>query len=252
MTWDPDKYNEFKTEREQPFSDLISHIDYRSGMKVLDLGCGTGVLTAVLGARLSNSSVLGIDSSKEMLERAPEQNGLTFKHRTIEEQLAAEDRWDLIVSNAALQWLDDHKSLFLKIISRLNPGGQLAVQMPQQTENALNVILFDLADEEPYAKALNYWNRPSPVLRLDDYAEILFDQGGLHLALYQKVYPVISKHPNDLFDFISGSALPSYLQRIDEKFLEPFVSEFKRRIHLRFPKAASIYAFKRVILYARF
>src|SRR5690349_8720721 len=104
MTWDPDKYNEFKSEREQPFFDLISHVDYKANMKVLDLGCGTGALTAVLADRLNGATVLGIDSSKEMLDKAPLKNGLEFKQRTIEEQIADNDRWDLIVSNAALQW----------------------------------------------------------------------------------------------------------------------------------------------------
>ncbi|WP_336517770.1 methyltransferase domain-containing protein [Pollutibacter soli] len=70
MTWNPKKYNEFTSEREQPFFDLISHIDYKPNMKVPDLGCGTGALTAVLADRLSNATVLGIDSSREMLEKA--------------------------------------------------------------------------------------------------------------------------------------------------------------------------------------
>jgi trans-aconitate 2-methyltransferase len=252
MTWNPDKYNEFKSEREQPFFDLIGHVNYRPDMKVIDLGCGTGELTAVLADRLTDAVVVGIDSSGEMLGKAPSRRGLEFRQRTIEEQIAAKERWDLIVSNAALQWLDDHRALFPKVISLLNSGGQFAVQMPQQTENVLNVILFNLANEEPFAKALSYWNRPSPVLTLDEYAEILFDQGGKDLVIYQKVYPIISKSPDDFFEFISGSALTSYLQKIDSNFRELFIEEFKRRIRERFPNVNSIYAFKRVILYAKF
>ncbi|WP_336517771.1 hypothetical protein [Pollutibacter soli] len=124
--------------------------------------------------------------------------------------------------------------------------------MPQQTENVLNVILSDLANEEPFATALNHWNRPSPVLTLEEYAGILFEQGETDLVMYQKVYPIISKRRDDFFQFISCSALTTYLQKIDSGFKVSFIGEFKRRIHKKFPNVNSIYAFKRVIVYGRF
>ncbi|MHC0443651.1 methyltransferase domain-containing protein, partial [Flavobacterium sp. 3-210] len=82
---------------------------------------------------------------------APKQENIKFKERTILEQIGDEIKWDLIFSNAALQWIDNHNELFPKIISRINPGGQLAVQMPQQNENILNKILLQLVQEEPFA-----------------------------------------------------------------------------------------------------
>lgn len=252
MTWDPKKYNEFKEERSKPFEDLASHIADHQNLKVIDLGCGTGELTKKLFDKLTNAFVLGVDNSAEMLAKAPTQKNLEFKEIPILEQLKNEHKWDLIFSNAALQWIDNHNELFPKIISHINPGGQLAVQMPQQNENILNKILLNLVQEEPFASYLNKWTRPSPVLTLDEYATILFENGGRDLVLYEKVYPIISSNKNDFFDFISGSALTVYQERLKENEFQELSSEFKKRIDEYFPNIPSIYAFRRLIICAKF
>jgi len=252
MTWDPKKYNEFKEERSKPFHDLTSHIIDKPNLKVIDLGCGTGELTQKLHQKLTNPLVLGIDNSAEMLAKAPKQENLEFKEKTILEQLNEETKWDLIFSNAALQWIDNHHDLFPRIISRLNTGGQLAVQMPQQNENILNKILLQLVQEEPFVSYLKNWTRPSPVLTLDEYAKILFENGGTDLILYEKVYPIISNQKEDFFDFISGSALTVYQERLKDYEFVALTAEFKKRIDDYFPVVPSIYAFRRLIIYATF
>jgi trans-aconitate 2-methyltransferase len=252
MTWDPKKYNEFKEDRFKPFGDLTSHIINKPNLKIIDLGCGTGELTKKLYDLFTNSTVLGVDSSAEMLAKAPSQANLEFRKLSITDLLKEETKWDLIFSNAALQWIDDHYELFPKIISRINSGGQLAVQMPQQNENVLNKILLNLVQEEPFASYLKNWTRPSPVLTLDEYAKILFENGGKNLVLYEKVYPLISNEKDDFFDFISGSALTVYQERLNAVEFEELTAEFKRRIDKYFPIVPSIYAFKRLILYASF
>ncbi|WP_286968772.1 methyltransferase domain-containing protein [Flavobacterium sp. UBA4854] len=252
MTWDPKKYNEFKEERSKPFDDLTSHIIDKPNLKVIDLGCGTGELTKKLFQKLTNPTVLGIDNSAEMLAKAPTHENLKFEENTILEQIKDETKWDLVFSNAALQWIDNHNDLFPKIISRINPGGQLAVQMPQQNENILNKILFQLVQEEPFASYLKNWTRPSPVLTLDEYAKILFENGGKDLTLYEKVYPLISNKKDDFFDFISGSALTVYQERLKEQEFALLTAEFKNRIDTYFPTVPSIYAFRRLIIYAKF
>lgn len=252
MTWDPNKYNEFKDERFKPFEDLTSHIIDKPYLDVIDLGCGTGELTKKLSQKLTNPVVFGIDDSAEMLAKAQNQENLRFKELSITDQLDKETKWDLIFSNAALQWIDNHEELFPKIISRINPNGQLAVQMPQQNENVLNKILLDLVQEEPFASYLKQWTRPSPVLNLDQYAKILFENGGKNLVVYEKVYPLISGKKDDFFDFIAGSALTVYQERLSEDEFQELTIEFKKRIDQYFPKVPSIYAFKRLILYAAF
>ncbi|MGK6344142.1 methyltransferase domain-containing protein [Chryseobacterium sp. DT-3] len=253
MPWNPDVYNQFKNIRFKPFYDLAELIADEKQMKAVDLGCGTGEQTAILTEKFPNAVFTGIDSSPEMLEKSKtlENKRLHFRLAETEEVLTADENWDLIFSNAALQWSDNHQELFPKLISKLNTGGQLAVQMPYQPGNTLNKILFELADEEPFRTQLNGWNRPSAVLTIDEYAQILFDNGIQDLNLSQKVYPIIAEDHETLFRFISGSALIPYLEKLSEEQQKTFTKEFKQRIGKNFPKLPAIYAFKRILLYGR-
>ena len=252
MAWNPDKYNAFKAERYKPYSDLVSHIQDKPNLIVLDLGCGTGELTKMLADSLTHPTVLGIDSSAEMLAKTPVQANLTFKQTTIEEQVADTAKWDLIFTNAALQWVDDHNTLLPAIISKLNPQGQLAIQMPSQTENVLNMLLLELVRKEPFASSLNLWYRAPPVLSLDEYTSLLFQNGASNMIIYQKVYPLIAQSPDELFEFIAGTTLVPYFERLNNTLQEELSIAFKNKIRMQFPKTPLVYAFKRIIIYATF
>lgn len=253
MPWDPTQYNKFKDTRFLPFIDLSELIQPTSTSRAVDLGCGTGEQTAWLVEKLKTVRFIGIDSSAEMLEKAKSlgSDRLTFTRKTIEEFTTDEEPWDLIFSNAALQWSDDHAFLFPKLIAKLNTGGQFAVQMPCQAENILNKILSDLADSEPFKTQLNGWNRKSPVLSLDAYAQIMFDGGLGDLHLSQRVYPIVAHDIDTLFDFIAGSALIPYLERLTAVEQPVFTQAFKTAIAREFTHFPALYAFKRVLLYGR-
>lgn len=161
MPWNPEIYNKFKNIRYQPFYDLIDFIKPTEAMKAIDLGCGTGEQTAILADKFPNANFLGVDSSDEMLEQSKslETDNLHFKKATTEETIESGEKWDLIFSNAALQWSNDHEILFPKLIALVNLQGQFAVQMPVQPENKLNKILSELVDEEPFKSYLNGFKR---------------------------------------------------------------------------------------------
>src|SRR5512138_2022013 len=124
MHWDPATYNRFQQQREQPFEDLFALLNIRSGLRVIDLGCGTGQLTNRLAERLPSSNVLGVDSSPQMLAAARqlERPGLRFELRSIE---SVEGTWDVVFSHAAIQWIGDHASLMHRLLSLVRPSGQL-------------------------------------------------------------------------------------------------------------------------------
>lgn len=251
MPWNPEVYNQFKNIRFRPFYDLSELIADKSHMKAIDLGCGTGEQTALLAQKFPTAHFVGVDSSPEMLAKSKllENERLYFRQANNETIIAERDTWDLIFSNAALQWSDNHESLFPQLISKLNTGGQLAVQMPYQPDNILNKILYELAQDEPFQTQLNNWNRPSSVLTIDQYAQIFFDGGLENLNLSLRVYPIIAETHETLFNFISGSALIPYLEKLDETQQESFKAAFRKRIELSFTKLPAIYAFKRLLLY---
>jgi trans-aconitate 2-methyltransferase len=253
MPWNPEIYNKFKNIRYQPFYDLIDFIKPVENMKAIDLGCGTGEQTAILADKFKEANFLGVDSSSEMLEKSKslETNNLYFRKATTEETLASGEKWDLIFSNAALQWSDDHKTLFPQLINLVNLQGQFAVQMPVQPENKLNKILSELIEEEPFKTYLKGYKRDSPVLNIDEYAQILFDGGLEDLQILQKVYPIIANDHDTLYNFISGSALIPYIERLEEEQKTLFIKIYKERIAEHFPKLPAIYSFKRILLYGR-
>lgn len=253
MPWNPDIYNKFKNIRYQPFYDLADFIEPVSGMKAIDLGCGTGEQTAILADKFAEANFLGVDSSAEMLEQSKslETDNLHFRRATTEETLKSGEKWDLIFSNAALQWSNNHETLFAELIKLVNPKGQFAVQMPVQPENKLNVILAELVDEEPFKSYLKGYKRDSPVLSIDEYAQILFDGGLEDLKIQQKVYPIIANDHETLYNFISGSALIPYIERLDGDEKALFINTYKKRIALHFPKLPAIYSFKRLLLYGK-
>ena len=253
MPWNPEIYNKFKNIRYQPFYDLIDFIKPMESMKAIDLGCGTGEQTAILADKFPEANFLGVDSSVEMLEQSKslETDNLHFRQETTEETINSGEKWDLIFSNAALQWSNDHETLFPKLIELLNPKGQFAVQMPVQPENKLNKILLELVDEEPFKSYLNGFKRDSPVLSIDDYAQILFDGGLENIEIMQKVYPIIANDHDTLYNFISGSALIPYIEKLEGDQKELFIKTYKERIAIHFPKLPAIYSFKRLLLYGR-
>lgn len=254
MAWNPDQYNQFKTERYAPFYDLLQLIEIKAGLDVIDLGCGTGELTSKLAEVLPGAKVLGVDSSAEMLDKAKAyaNERLQFEQNTIEAQLDTAKQWDLVFSNAAIQWVDDHEKLIPKIISSIKVGGQMVIQLPSQTENLLNKMLNVLVAEEPCRTALNNWSRPSPVLGTEIYAQLVFEHGGKDINICEKIYPIVVADPDELYQFIAGTALLPYIEKLEGSIKSDFVNEFKKRIRERFVKTPILYPFKRIIISAKF
>jgi trans-aconitate 2-methyltransferase len=135
-TWNPAQYDRFQREREQPFFDLLTLVRPARSMRVVDLGCGTGRLTRLLHDRLRARETLGIDRSPRMLDarrddgRLPD---LRFEVGTIESFPGDRGAFDLIFSNAALHWVEDHEALLARLTAALAPGGQLAFQVPSRS-----------------------------------------------------------------------------------------------------------------------
>lgn len=254
MVWNPGIYNRFKTERSAPFYDLLTLVTPKDSMRIIDLGCGTGELTRHLSETLPGAVVIGIDSSEEMLANADtfSNERLQFEMRDIGTQVNSGEKWDLVFSNAALQWVDDHEKLLPAMIAALDKGGQLAIQMPSQQHNKTNIILNDLAGQSPYREALQDFKRVSPVLELNRYAAILFEQGCQSMTVFEKIYPLVLPDIEALYNWVSGTALIPYIEKLDAAVKENFIADYKKMLQEHFTGSPVFYPFKRMLLQASF
>jgi trans-aconitate 2-methyltransferase len=249
LPWNPDRYHQFQSERFAPFEDLFAVVKIRPRLRVVDLGCGTGELTAKLADGLPESNVLGVDSSEQMLARARvnERDGLRFERRSIEE---IEGRWDLVFSHAAIQWVDDHRRLIPRLMSLVTPGGQLAVQLPSNHTHPTHTLIIAVASEEPFRQALYGWYRVSPVLSITEYAELLHWSGAKAITVFEKVYPSLLENSDALSDWTSGTALVPYFERLPEALHAPFMARYRERLRAVFPNAPVFYPFRRTLFAA--
>ncbi len=250
MPWNPGQYGRYSTERAASFDDLLPLIQVLNGprtreaLRVIDLGCGSGELTARLADALPGSAVLGLDSSPEMLQQAAEQArpGLRFELGSIE-NLPAGHEWDLMVSHSALQWVPEHRRLIPRLIERLAPGGQIAVQMPSNHRHPVHLLLNETAAEEP---ALGGWTRRSPVLSLLDYAELLHRSGVLQIEAFEKVYPAVLT-VDELVEWMKGTGLVPYLERLpDETRRAAFVERYRDKLRAGWPGGIVFYGITRI------
>ena len=147
--WNPDQYERFKSERSQPFWDLVALIRPHPHMRIADLGCGTGELTRALHEKLQARETIGVDNSAPMLAKAPSAPGLQFRNQSIES--FNEGGFDLIFSNAALHWVPDHERLFRRLALL---GKQIAVQMPANDDHPSHTVAAEVARGDPTAVVL--------------------------------------------------------------------------------------------------
>jgi len=250
MSWNPELYHKFQKERFAPFQDLMNLIVVKEGISALDLGCGTGELTQMVSDLLPESDVLGIDSSREMLEKASQKKrpGLNFELCPIEK---VNGKWDLIFSNAAIQWVGNHDQLIPRLVSLLKPGGQIAVQLPANHRHPTQTIISELAREEPYSSALGGWERHWSVLSIREYAELLYESGPQDINVFEKIYPHVLENVEAVIDWLSGTALLLYFERLPQELHEDFLNSYRERLRDLYPEVPVFYPFQRIFFSAR-
>ena len=251
MPWNPDLYHKFQAQRSAPFYDLLTLVDVRANLKVIDLGCGTGNLTRELADKLPNSHVTGLDSSSQMLAAARAAS-LSTPNLVFEQgdQSTLTGEWDLIFSNAALQWSENHTELIPHLFDILNPGGQIAVQIPSNHNHISHQIYRETAEEDMFKFILQGFQRIAPVLSIDDYARILFNCGAEDINVFEKIYPHVLENADAVVEWISGTALVPYFERLGEH-KDEFVASIREKMRMAMPDSPVFYPFRRILFSAR-
>lgn len=223
--WDPERYERFKQQRALPAVELIGLLTKTPGGRAVDLGCGTGELTARLHRHLEAAETTGVDTSANMLERAQASagGGVSFRQEDLT-RWSPEGALDVVFSNAALQWVGDHEGLFERFASWLKPGGQLAIQVPAGDEHPSHTVAARLGEQ--YGTGPLYpgkRNVRSPL----GYAELLFRLGFREQRITLRIYDHVLPGLDAMVDFFRSTLLTPWQAALSAEQHVSFLADYR-------------------------
>jgi len=252
-SWNPEQYKKFQLERDAPAFDLMEQISPDRLNRAIDLGCGTGNLTSILHRRFGCQQTLGIDQSARMLAKAHDfqTESLRFQIGDIN-SFDSHGDYDLIFSNAALQWCPDHASILPRLYQALSPLGQLAIQMPANHDSATHTIAHQVASEGDFRIALHGTDRKTNVETPEWYAERIYSAGFREQRVLLRVYPHVLQSRDEVIEWVKGTLLTYYESRLTPELYSRFLIEYRQRLFEVLPeKKPFLYLFKRLFLWGR-
>jgi trans-aconitate 2-methyltransferase len=251
LMWDPAVYRRYGTERARPFLDLVARVGAQRPRAVVDLGCGPGELTVSLASRWPQARLTGIDSSPEMVEKA---SGLgqaaNFRLLDVREW-QPDDDVDVLVTNATLQWVPEHRDLLTRWARELPPGAWLAMQVPGNFDAPSHRAIRAAAARHDVA----HLTREAPVDDPAGYAALMLAAGATVDAwetTYLHLLPDSGdEHP--VLRWVEGTALRPVKAALDENAWRDFRADLAREIAAAYPAAGGYVAFpfRRIFMVAR-
>ncbi len=259
--WDPGQYAKFADERSRPFHDLLARVGATDPGLVLDLGCGDGPLTLSLTERWPGARVVGVDSSPQMLDRA---RGLDVDGRVtwVEADLA---QWpveahagapDVIVSNAALQWIPRHLELLSDWCAALAPGGWLAFQVPGNFGAPSHALMREVARTHSRRDDLAAALRRPASAEPGSYLQVL-ERAGLATDVWETTYlHVLDRagvQSDPVLEWVRGTGLRPVLDVLtDPGERDAFLQPYAERLRAAYPRTASgvVLPFRRIFAVA--
>lgn len=243
--WDPGVYARFARERRRPFDDLMARVGGLAPRTVVDLGCGDGSLTFELARRWPEASVIGIDPSPQMLEKArsrtvPGDGHVEWRQQAAEEwDASADGPVDLLVTNAVLHWVPTHRDLLPSWAAALAPGGVFAMQVPGNTSEPSHALMLQVAAD--HARAADLVPALSDARAGGDpieYVEIL-SAAGLDVDAWETTYLHLlpsgqSEHP--VLSWIRSTGLRPVEQMLDDDEFAAFVRDYETRLRQAYPE----------------
>jgi trans-aconitate 2-methyltransferase len=246
MHWDPEQYGRYAGERGRPFLDLVGRIDAPAPRRVVDLGCGSGALTALLAQRWPEATVEGIDSSPEMIAAATPAARLTFRVGDVADWDAAGA--DVVVSNATLQWVPTHRELVRRWAAALPAGGWLAFQVPGNFDSPSHTLMRSLAESQRWASSLTGVLRHDEAVGTpDEYARLLL-AAGLVADVWETTYVHVLTGADPVLDWLRGTGLRPVMQALRPSAYAAFEAEFAARLRPAYPSTphGTLFPFRRI------
>ncbi|WP_328464858.1 trans-aconitate 2-methyltransferase [Streptomyces sp. NBC_00448] len=264
-TWDPHQYLRHSTHRTRPFLDLLTRITELPGgdtPRIADIGCGPGNVTARLADRWPGAHITGYDSSADMLDAAREHAGPTSGGGELDFRKADAAVWtpdepfDLIVSNAALQWVPGHADRFPSWLEHIAPGGVLAFQVPGNFNAPSHALLAELCDTPHWrARLAGHGRRYVHILSPADYLERLTELGCTGVDVWESTYVQLLQGEDPVLDWTKGTALRPVLTALegDPVAAREFVGQYRDLLRKAYPVGphGTVFPFRRIFAIAR-
>jgi trans-aconitate 2-methyltransferase len=254
--WNPNQYLKFAEERTQPCRDLAARIVVANVRRVIDLGCGPGNSTAVLRGRWPEAEFTGLDSSAEMIERARREHpGQNWIVDGIAEWAARDDgRFDVVFSNAAMQWVEDHAGVYPRLLSRVASGGALAIQIPGNIDALPHRLMRQVA-------ASPVWSRWFPAGKVREWhhheMEFYYDvlaPAAARLDLWATEYLHILPDAQAIVEWYRGTGLRPFMEALEtDGDRERFAADYRAALEPHYPPRPAggvLFPFRRIFLIA--
>ncbi|MBI5458748.1 methyltransferase domain-containing protein [Methanobacterium sp.] len=214
--WNPELYLKFKEERTQPARDLAGRINIENPEKIMDVGCGPGNSTNVLSSRWPESEIIGIDNSASMIESAqinyPE---MEWKVEDIT-KMETEEKYDIIFSNATIQWIQDQEKLINDLVKMLKDNGALAVQVPQYHTMPIKQAIERVSLNKRWREQTGQANDDFTFHSSDYYYDIL--SGKLKsITMWKTSYFHIMPSHQNIVEMIKSTGMRTFLDRLDTR-----------------------------------
>lgn len=255
-SWHPDQYLQFEQERTQPCRDLVSRIAIDNPRDAIDLGCGPGNSTAVLSTRWPELRITGLDSSSAMLAQA---QSAYPQHEWIAGDIAswansASSQYDVVLSNAALQWVAHHEVVFPLLVGRVRPGGVLAVQVPANINAPTHQAMRDLASSMKWKKhfpsaGVREWFVHEPAFYYDALAS-----ASKSISIWETEYLHVLPNVEAIGEWYKGTGLRPFLDALKNEedrmqFFNDYIDAIRDAYQPR-PDGNVLFPFRRLFLIA--
>jgi len=254
-SWNPSEYLRFGDERTRPSVDLAARIAVERPATVIDLGCGPGNSTRVLTQRWPQACVTGLDRSIEMITAArtkyPRERWLLADIADWHPDAA----FDVVFSNAALQWLPNHGPLVERLFSCVSSGGALAFQIPSADFARVRAIIQRVALGAPWSSRMTGALAALTMERPGFYYDHLAPSAR-SIDMWETEYLHVMESAPAIVEWMASTGLRPFLEALEsESESEQFLGQVREGVCEVYPAQIDgrvLFPFKRtfVIAYA--